>query len=83
MRWRRQGVNHFSGTGVMQAFSRLFFNRLRVRLQGFDLLFQSCILLLHVLNLLLDRTRLLPLLAVYQQTVGAKHHVITKKQNQR
>lgn len=81
-RFARQGINDLPRTGIPQVFTSFFFNRLRITLQGFDLLFQVLILLLHRLDLLLQLAVLLALLLVHHEPIGAKDHMPGHKAGQ-
>ena len=83
LRLRRQGVDHFAGLGVVQLLARLVLDGVRIGLEPLDVIAQSRIFLLQILNLLLQLLVLDALLLPDRQPVLAVHHVPTEQQRQR
>ncbi len=66
----------------MQLLPRLVLNRMWIVLQAIHMPLQSLALLLELLQLFSQRTRLLPLLLVHRQPIGAEDHVVGKATRQ-
>jgi len=83
-RWggHRQGVNDLTGPSVTKLLAGFFFDGLGLRLEGFDLLLTSSVVLLQSLYLSIQLLRIGDLLVEDQESVGAKDGVIPEQAKQ-
>lgn len=75
-----QGVDHFSGSSVVEFFASLVLNRVWVALQTFYMPLQAIVLPLEIVQLQFKLVSILPLLLVGGQPVLAKDNVISQRE---
>lgn len=71
----REGVNDFAGPREVHLLARISFNRVRVGLEPLHVFLKLMVLLLELLNPLLDRLHLAPLVAERQPAMVSENFV--------